>query len=157
MNPPNADAVGLYFYLLDKLYQRLLSYDLDFTGLERYFMVLWAIDESENLTQQNLADLLKIDKASVVRIADDLEKKGFIQRVMNPSDKRAYFLELSKKGNKYIKDVHEGIDNLNAEMFMGFTQKEKEIFIELLHKVYLNLSQQPESDFLLKFLAERQG
>jgi DNA-binding MarR family transcriptional regulator len=157
MNPPNADAVGLYFYLLDKLYQRLLSYDLDFTGLERYFTVLWAIDESEHLTQQNLADLLKIDKASVVRIADDLEKKGFIQRVMNPSDKRAYFLELSKKGNKYIKDIHEGIDNLNAEMFMGFTQKEKEIFIELLNKAYLNLSQQPESDFLLKFLAERQG
>jgi DNA-binding MarR family transcriptional regulator len=155
MNINYSDAIGLYFYLLDKMYQKLLSYDLEFTGLERYFMVLWAIDESEQLTQQNLADLLKIDKASVVRIADDLEKKGFIQRIVSPTDKRAYFLELGKKGVRYIKDIREAIDNLNAEMFMGFSAKEKEMFMELLHKAYQNLSQQPESDFLIKFLAKR--
>ncbi len=149
----NIDAIGLYFYLLDKMYQKLLSYDLDFTGLERYFFVLWAINESEEpLSQQNMADLLKVDKASIVRIVDDLEKRGFIRRVLNPTDKRVYFLELDKKGSRFIKDILEAINNLNEEMLVGFLPKEKEIFLQLLHKAYQNLSQQPESDFFLKFL-----
>jgi len=149
----NAEAIGLYFHLLDKTYQKLLSYDLEFTGLERYFFVLWAIYESsEPMSQQNMADLLKIDKASVVRITDDLEQKGYIRRTINPEDKRMYFLDLDKKGNRFIKDISEGINNLNEEMFVGFLPKEKELFLQLLHKAYQNLSQQPESDFFLKFL-----
>jgi DNA-binding MarR family transcriptional regulator len=149
------EAIGLYLHLLDKTYQKLLSYDLDFTGLERYFFVLWAIHESnEPLSQQNMADLLKVDKASIVRIVDDLEKKGYIKRTTNAEDKRVYFLELDKKGNRFIKDILEGINNLNEEMFIGFSPKEKELFMQLLHKAYQNLSQQPESDFFLKFLGK---
>jgi DNA-binding MarR family transcriptional regulator len=151
----NAEAIGLYFHLLDKTYQKLLSYDLEFTGLERYFFVLWAIHESSKpMSQQNMADLLKVDKASIVRIVDDLEQKGYIKRTMNAEDKRVYFLELDKKGNRFIKDILEGIKNLNEEMFVGFLPKEKELFLQLLHKAYQNLSQQPESDFFLRFLGE---
>jgi DNA-binding MarR family transcriptional regulator len=151
----NAEAIGLYFHLLDKTYQKLLSYDLEFTGLERYFFVLWAIHESsEPMSQQNMADLLKVDKASIVRIVDDLEQKGYIKRTMNAEDKRVYFLELDKKGNRFIKDILEGIKNLNEEMFVGFLPKEKELFLQLLHKAYQNLSQQPESNFFLRFLGE---
>jgi len=155
MKPLYNDTIGLFFYLLDKTYHKLLSYDLDFTGLERYFYVLWAIDESEQLSQQNLADLLKVDKASVVRIVDELEKKGFVERQLNPQDKRSYVLVLGKKGQRYIKDIREGIDNLNAEMFVGFAQVEKEAFLHLLAKAYQNLSQQPETDFFINFIKQR--
>ncbi|GAB4130521.1 MAG: hypothetical protein OHK0045_14450 [Raineya sp.] len=151
----NLNAIGLYFHLLDKLYQKLLSYDLDFTGLERYFFVLWAVNESqEPMSQQNIADLLKIDKASVVRIVDDLEKKGYIKRIINAQDKRMYFLELDRKGNRFIKDIMAAINNLNEEMLIGFLPKEKELFLQFLHKAYQNLSQQPESDFFLNFLTK---
>lgn len=147
------EAIGLYFHLLDKTYQKLLSYDLDFTGLERYFFVLWAIHKSsEPINQQNIADLLKVDKASVVRIIDDLEKKGYVRRNLNVEDKRVYFLDLDRKGNRFIKDILETINNLNEEMLIGFSPKEKEQFLQLLHRAYQNLSQQPESDFSLKFL-----
>ncbi|MDX1904412.1 MAG: MarR family transcriptional regulator [Thermonemataceae bacterium] len=155
MKSQNNDTIGLFFYLLDKTYHKLLSYDLEFTSLERYFYVLWAIDESEQLSQQNLADLLKVDKASVVRIIDELEKKGFVERRLNAQDKRSYVLVLGKKGIRYIKDIREGIDNLNAEMFIGFSPMEKEAFMNLLAKAYQNLSQQPETDFFINFLKQR--
>lgn len=151
----NAAAIGLYFHLLDKTYQKLLSYDLDFTGLERYFFVLWAIHESsEPMSQQNMADLLKVDKASIVRIVDDLEKKGYVKRILNLKDKRMYFLDLDKKGSRFIKDILQAINNLNEEMLVDFLPKEKELFMQFLHKAYQNLSQQPESDFFLKFLGK---
>ncbi|MDW8296103.1 MAG: MarR family transcriptional regulator [Raineya sp.] len=147
------EALGLYFHLLDKTYHKLLSYDLDFTGLERYFFVLWAISKAEEpLSQQNLADLLKVDKATIVRIVDDLEQKGYIKRFLNENDKRAYVLILDKKGQRYIKDIQEGIRNLNDEMLFNFSPREKEIFVELLRKAYQNLSQEPQSDFFLQFL-----
>lgn len=149
----NLNAIGLYLHLLDKTYQKLLSYDLDFTGLERYFFVLWAINESDKpMSQQNIADLLKVDKASVVRIVDELEKKGYLRRTPNAEDKRIYFLELDRQGKRFIRDILEGIENLNEEMLVSFTPKEKELFLQLLHKAYQNLSQQPESDFFLKFI-----
>ncbi|PKQ66873.1 MarR family winged helix-turn-helix transcriptional regulator [Raineya orbicola] len=147
------EAIGLYFHLLDKSYHKLLSYDLDFTGLERYFFILWAIAKAENpLSQQNLADLLKVDKATIVRIIDDLEDKGYIKRFLNEKDKRAYTLALGKKGERYIQDIQEGIRNLNEELLFNFSPREKEIFLELLHKAYQNLSQEPQSDFFLKFI-----
>ncbi len=147
------EAIGLYFHLLDKSYHKLLSYDLCFTGLERYFFILWAISKAEKpLSQQNLADLLKVDKAAIVRIIDDLEQKGYIKRCYNEEDKRAYVLTLDKKGQRYIKDIQEGIRNLNEELLFNFSPREKEIFLELLRKAYQNLSQKPQSDFFLKFL-----
>ncbi|WP_448530500.1 MarR family winged helix-turn-helix transcriptional regulator [Raineya sp.] len=147
------EAIGLYFHLLDKSYHKLLSYDLDFTGLERYFFILWAIAKAEKpLSQQNLADLLKVDKATIVRIIDDLEQRGYIKRFLNEKDKRAYTLALGKKGERYIQDIQEGIRNLNEELLFNFSPREKEIFLELLRKAYQNLSQEPQSDFFLKFL-----
>ncbi|MGD1839539.1 MAG: hypothetical protein ACFB0B_01370 [Thermonemataceae bacterium] len=69
----NPETLSLYMQLVGKMYAKTLSYDLEFTNLERYYLILWAIDEGyEQLTQQNLSDLFKVDKAAMVRIVADL-------------------------------------------------------------------------------------
>lgn len=156
MSKHSEEAIGLYFYLLDKLYQKLLSHDLSLIGIERYFSIIWLIAHNqEPLSQQNLAKLLKVDKANVVRIIDELEAKGYVKRILNPNDKRAYFLVLDYKGKQHIEAIRQAIKNINEEMFFNFSRQEKETFLVLLRKAYQNLSSEPQSDLFLKFLKDQ--
>lgn len=149
----NAHAVGLLFYLLDKMYSRTLSHELHFAPIDRYFHILWLVRQHQNqISQQQLTDLLKCDKAVVTRMLRYLEKKGVIQRVANPNDQRSKWLRLTPKGERTLHDIIEAIDNLHTEMFMGFSQKEIADFFRMLIKVYQNLSLQPHSDALLQLL-----
>jgi len=146
-------AIGLFFYLLSKMYNRTLAYELHFTPLDRHFHTLWLIYEHKSqISQQALADLLKIDKAAMTRIVRDLEKKGMIVRRENPHDGRSYWLALSRKGEQTAKDALEAIDALHTEVFIGFSPEEEEQFIRMLERVYKNLTLQPESDAFLCFL-----
>ena len=146
---------SLYFGLIDKMYLQTLTVELEFTQLDRYFIILWIIEESEQnknpISQQNIADLLKIDKAGMVRIISFLVKKDYIIRERG-TDKRSYVLLLTRKGKKTVTAIGESIENMNNEAMMGFSEEEKKQFIYLLQKSYKNLSNNPESDFLLKFL-----
>ena len=146
---------SLYFGLIDKMYLQTLTVELEFTQLDRYFIILWIIEESEQnknpISQQNIADLLKIDKAGMVRIISFLVKKDYIIREQG-TDKRSYVLLLTRKGKKTVTAIGESIENMNNEAMMGFSEEEKRQFIYLLQKSYKNLSNNPESDFLLKFL-----
>ena len=146
---------SLYFGLIDKMYLQTLTIDLEFTQLDKYFIILWVIEESEQskkpISQQNIADLLKIDKAGMVHIINFLIKKGYITREQG-TDKRRYVLLLTRKGKKIVVEIGEAIENINNEALMGFSEDEKTQFMYLLQKSYKNLSKNPESDFLLKFL-----
>lgn len=148
---------SLYFGLIDKMYLQTLTIELEFTQLDKYFIILWVIEESEQskktISQQNIADLLKIDKAGMVRIINFLIKKGYIIREQG-IDKRSYVLLLTRKGKKTVGEIGEGIENMNNEALMGFSEDEKKQFIYFLQKSYKNLSTNPESDFLLKFLED---
>lgn len=148
----NEEALNLYIHLIGKMYAKTMSYDLDFIGLDRYFTILWAINEgSERLTQQNLSDLFKVDKAAMVRIIDELSRKGFVERIENPHDRRAYHLALTRKGKKVIPNIQEALRNLNDEALLDFSQEERESFLSMLHRMYQNLTHLPESDFFLNF------
>ena len=148
---------SLYFGLIDKMYLHTLTVELEFTQLDKYFIILRVIEESEQskkpISQQNIADLLKIDKAGMVRIIDFLTKKGYITREQG-TDKRSYVLALTRKGKKTVVEIGEAIENMNNEAMMGFSEEEKIQFVYFLQKSYKNLSKNPESDFLLKFLED---
>jgi DNA-binding MarR family transcriptional regulator len=52
---------------------------------------------SNDLQQEQIADLLDIGKASVSRTISSLESKGFVVRTRQDTDKRAYIISLTKK------------------------------------------------------------
>ena len=52
---------------------------------------------SNDLQQEQIADLLDIGKASVSRTISSLESKGFVVRTRQDTDKRAYIISLTKR------------------------------------------------------------
>jgi len=64
----------------------------------RHYGVLAALTELGPVSQQTLTDLFAVDRSTMVGFVDELEEKGHVRRRRNPSDRRAYALELTASG-----------------------------------------------------------
>lgn len=50
------------------------------------------------MIMRDMSDKLKVSKSTMTGIIDDLEKYGFVQRVINKKDRRSYALEVTEEG-----------------------------------------------------------
>jgi len=69
------------------------------------YSVLVVIDANAGLSQADLADTLGIERARLVRLLDDLEKRGFTRRTPSPSDRRSHALFLTREGQQKLKRI----------------------------------------------------
>ncbi|HWE10192.1 MAG TPA: MarR family transcriptional regulator [Solirubrobacteraceae bacterium] len=53
-------------------------------------------------TQKQLADLVGLDKTTMVATLDELERAGFARRVPSESDRRAHVVQVTPEGRKKI-------------------------------------------------------
>lgn len=144
--------LGINLSKITKQYIGVLSSKLSHLDIERYYYPLVLIEKSGNkLTQQQLADHLCSDKVSMVRVIDYLSKKGYVKRKQNADDRREYFLELTEKGRCSVGEVEKAIYESNREAFSGITEREIEIFFNLLTKIACNLSVLPSEKVDLRY------
>ena len=57
---------------------------------------------------------LQISFTKVKRITGYLESRGLITKISDPNDKRRKFLDVTSKGHKYIWDLNNSIDQIDA-------------------------------------------
>ncbi|MFN3405965.1 MAG: MarR family winged helix-turn-helix transcriptional regulator [Cytophagaceae bacterium] len=144
--------LGLHFSNIAKQYIGVVSNKLSSLEIDRYFYSLVVIDRfGDSLSQQQLADLLCIDKVSVVRIVDYLTKKGFVKRKQNKEDRREHFLSLTEKGKKHIPEIKKALEEANQATLKSFTSEEQKLFHSLIQKVVNNLSVLPADKVDLNF------
>jgi DNA-binding MarR family transcriptional regulator len=67
------------------------------------YSVLVVIGANRGLSQSDVAHLLGIERARLVRLLDRLEKRGLTQRLASPSDRRSHSLQLTSNGQKVLK------------------------------------------------------
>jgi Transcriptional regulators len=87
---------------------------LDIT-LEMY-VVLRDLWEQDGRNQQDLADKLNRDKASLTNIINNLEKRDLVIRKKNRKDSRSNYIFLTQKGKKLQNTVVPIVMNLLDEM-----------------------------------------
>ena len=123
------------------LFLQYLNEKLDYLDIERSFYALMLIDLGQtNLTQQELACQLEIDKVSVVRIVDYLTGKGYVQRVRSSVDRRKYCLTLTGKAKEKLPDIKRAIQQANDTAFKGLNEFQKKEFISTIGIIKKNLS-----------------
>lgn len=59
---------------------------------------LHELDTDTPLTQQELAERLRLEKSSVSRMAAEMERRGLLVRERDPDDRRHYKLRLTDRG-----------------------------------------------------------
>ncbi len=140
------------FARLTRMYYGALTNSLEGVDFDRHFSVLIAIEEGKGLfTQQHVAELLGIDKVSMVRILDVLSKKGLIIRKPNELDRRAHCLEITTKALQVLPKIKDAIRLTNQKALEGLNDNDRELFYSVLEKVTLNLNELPQDKVKVNF------
>lgn len=70
------------------------------------YIFMMALYNNEGISQENLSELLQINKAATARAIKSLEQKGFVYRIIDEKDKRAYKVYVTEKGKSCKEKIH---------------------------------------------------
>ena len=147
---PSYFPLGRRFSILMRLYYGALTKRLESLDIDRHYSILILLENPLiQCSQQYISDLLKIDKASMVRIVDYLVKKKYILRLVNPNDRREHQLCLTPKARKVLPGIHKAIEQLNVAAFSGMSAKQIKDFYAGLEILTNNLAEEPKNAIVI--------
>jgi DNA-binding MarR family transcriptional regulator len=81
--------------------------------------LLFRLERNPGLRQIELADMLDIEPITLSRIVDRLEEAGLVERLADPSDRRAWRLHVTAKAQPLIEKLRAVADEMISEAFAG--------------------------------------
>lgn len=134
----------ILFYTLEKSIKKYRQYaqsqihknNFDIT-IDQW-LVLKTIMENNEIPQQQIAEKVFKDYASVTRIIEILVQKKFLKREVHPEDRRRFQLDITVKGEKIIEDIHPLVQDNRKKALAGISSEEVAILKKLLDKISTN-------------------
>ena len=87
---------------------------------------------------QQIGDQILITSGSVTYVIDKLEKRGLIERVACPSDRRVTYASLTETGKHLMDVVYPEHIEIFKDIYGPLSESETETLIELLKRVGYN-------------------
>jgi DNA-binding MarR family transcriptional regulator len=101
------------------------------------FGALTVLDDAGPLSQQALAARIGCDRTTMVAIIDRLEASGYVKRRRNPEDRRAYALEITKRGAEAQTKGLELLTSFEGEFLAPLSAKERDSLRDMLRRLLL--------------------
>jgi MarR family transcriptional regulator, transcriptional regulator for hemolysin len=142
MNVEKPESV--IFYYLDKgikSYRQFAQNRLNESGLNitvDQWLIMNVINEDPEVSQQEIAEKVFKDNASVTRIIELLVKKGYIKRTILNADRRRTKLEVTKKGTELIKEASKVVNAYRRVALKGISEPELKRLRIILDKMITN-------------------
>jgi DNA-binding MarR family transcriptional regulator len=137
-----------YSFLLDRTARKVKQYAQqqfktgEFDVTVDQWLVLKNLSENKLLSQTELANLVFKDNPTLTRIIDLLCKKGYVDRVTHPQDRRSFQLHLTESGLAKVSDLRPRILEIREKAWENLTGKDFEEFKRILDTIYQNLDGQ---------------
>lgn len=144
-------SVGTKSLILSKLYYSVLSKSLEELDVERYYSVLFFLNENNGCNQQWICNNLAIDKTAMVKVIDYLIKVGFVDRNVNPDDRREHFIVLTKKGLKQTAEIVKAFEDIDREIFSSIPKEEQVVFNKVMCQLSSKLKELPANDLFFNY------
>ena len=97
--------------------------------------VLRAIHTAQGLTQRELGSRLGIFASNVVKLIDELEQRGLVERLKREGDRRSYTLRLTAEGARSVKDIEVKVHEHQNSLCASLTSAERSQLHRLLRKI----------------------
>jgi MarR family transcriptional regulator, transcriptional regulator for hemolysin len=112
-------------------------------GLTRsQWWVLNHLFRNDGATQSELADILEIEKATLGRLLDRMEAKGWIRREGHATDRRIKRVFLSEEVEPAVKAMRTAAADLRRDALASLEAVDRERFVDMLLAIKANLSRQ---------------
>ena len=118
-----------------------LAYDHCFESLELNLSqasLIGYIHENGPMNQTQLAAALVLGKAATGSLIDRLEKRGLVQRVPNPTDRRVWLVENTNAGAGIAVEIVSVDEQLRKRLRVGITRNERQQLADLLLRMSAN-------------------
>jgi DNA-binding MarR family transcriptional regulator len=99
--------------------------------------VLNLLADQGPISQQEIGELLAIDRTTMVEIVDELEQAGIARRLRNPQDRRSYLVTLTTGGKAKQKRAAKAFDDAVDEFFSPLKPAERRQLAEMLQRLLL--------------------
>lgn len=97
--------------------------------------ILRLLSASKGLSQKNLSQQMSIDKATMVKLIDELEELKLIARSVNPTDRRHNTILLTTAGRRAFQKALKIRENVEKIFFSGLSVKEQKQLKALIPKL----------------------
>lgn len=117
-------------------------------NLERFninkseYIYLIKVYNKEGICQDEIVNLLKVDKYEVAKGVKSLIEKGYLYKEKDEVDKRKhrlYSTDKAKEIEEYIRNV---LRNMSEILTEGFNKEEKELALKILKKMDMNIREE---------------
>jgi DNA-binding MarR family transcriptional regulator len=134
------ESYGFHFTSITVFIKRSIEQLLKPYGLTHLqFSILMNLYKNNISTQKEMLKNTYGDEASITRILDRLETKGYIKRVRSQEDKRKKKLTLTDEGITLMSEIIKYTSYINNELAKELSEDEEKEFLRLLQKVHNSL------------------
>ncbi|EPY2280669.1 MarR family transcriptional regulator [Clostridium sporogenes] len=136
------NLLNKYIAMIDRASQGYLD-----EALKKYklssgtYPFILALYDNEGINQNALSEYVKVDKALSARAIKKLIELGYVEKIINSKDARAYKLYLTEKADDVVPEVREALDAWLHIITNGLTEEEKETAECLLQNMYMNIKE----------------
>jgi DNA-binding MarR family transcriptional regulator len=93
----------------------------------------------QQISVNELAELLNLDKSTVSRTVDQLVNSGSMIREVDPKDRRYVMLKLATKGEELFANIEQGMERYFIDILSSIPEEKREQVIECLQLISAKL------------------
>ena len=134
MKPPSGVALllaQLGAHASDRFATRLAELDLT----PAHAGVLRIIGQNPGLSQQSVSERLGAAPSRVVKLVDELEDKGLVERRRSVDDRRTYELSIASGATQQLAAVRSAVSQHDAMLVASLSAEERQTLVSLLRRV----------------------
>jgi len=101
----------------------------------RDFSLLSALKTTGPISQQQLAEQMRVNRTLMVGIVDELERRGWVQRRREPSDRRSYRLHVTPAGEAAMVEMSRPVREASVTYAAHLAEADRKRLQELLREL----------------------
>lgn len=102
------------------------------------FILLKIINQYEGIIQQDLADMLRQDKSSILRQINALQERRLVARIPSVKDKRNREIVITKKGSELLEEIKPVFEEYKKQLVNGISEQDLIQLMATLQKIQEN-------------------
>lgn len=136
VHPALRGYTGYCLHKVTTMFKAAVSGAFDqFDMQPHHFSILSIIASSNEVNQMKISEELGVDKASMVKVTDHLEKLGYIERVGSKEDRRVKNLHITTKGQKILQIAKVQRNDVEKLFLACLSENEANTFKSILLKI----------------------
>lgn len=129
-------AVFSTIFIAGNRLQTIFDSNIPQLSLKQFMLLSVARQAKEPMNFSKLGELLGCSRQNIKKLAQILEKKGFVKLQASPADPRAMCLMLTDRVEEYFKNDFSPYQRELEYLFQVYSDEEMETLFRLLMKIY---------------------